>query len=137
MPHLLNPYAIAPAAAAVAAGFAAVTTVTDRGSAFFPTIHLTRRTGVDELTTTITLPFSVTYFGVSYSTIRVNSNSYMTFGTTTPASLPSFSYVPTGANGPSIGVIAHPSSITDGNVQFIASLTSGTTFTLRYEGGYP
>lgn len=41
------------------------------------------------------------------------------------------------SHGPAIAVLCHPSSSTDENYQFVGSITSGSTFTLRWEGGYP
>lgn len=118
-----------------AAGFANTTAVSDVGRATYTTSYYNGG-AADEATVTITLPFSVTYFGTSYSQIRVNSNSYFGFGTTTPATFPYYSWSPT-ANGPSIGILAHPGSSTDANYRFVGSITSGSTFTLRWEGGYP
>lgn len=135
MSFLLNPHILTPATITYANGFTATTAVADVGRATFTTVNYSGG-AVDEGTKTITLPFSVTYFGISYTQIRVNSNSYMTFGTTIPVSLPNYTWSPS-ANGPGFGVLAHPSSNTDGNYQFVGSLTSGSTFRLRYEGGYP
>lgn len=126
----------APTTVSTTPNFASATISSDPGDAYF-TAGTTVYNGAasDESSYEITLPFSVTFLGTSYSTIKVSSNSYLVFGA--GVTLPSFSFTETNPSAPGIGVCAHPGSSTDTNVQFLAWRQDGSVVKLRWKGGYP
>lgn len=114
-----------------ATGFTSTTTTTDLTNSAFTALYSGSRQ--DEGNVSATLPFSVLWFGVTYTTIKISSNSYFAFGS--PA-FPGYSWSPT--VGPGVGVCCHPGSSTDANYQFVGYRTDNSTYyTLRWAGGYP
>jgi hypothetical protein len=81
----------------------------------------------DEGLQTITLPFSVLYNGVYYSTVTVSSNSWMAFGSTSTNAYSGLS-----ASNPPLPTILIGAS--DGSWQRVYYGTEGSTFRIRVEG---
>ena len=112
-------------------GFSTISSPTDLGSSAYTSISGGPTSWQDEASVLITLPFNVIWFGTSYNTIKVSSNSYFTFGNPT---FPAESW--SSSIGPGMAVCSADSSAPgfDGLYRFVGSLTSGNTFTLRWEG---
>lgn len=117
-------------------GWVSATLTSDPGDSWFSAGTVVYSGGsVDEGTYSISLPFSVSFLGTSYSSIIVSSNSYLCFGS--GFSLPSFQFSASNPSAPGIGVCAHPGGSTDTNVQYLAWRQDGSTVKMRWKGGYP
>ena len=85
--------------------------------------------------------FSFNFLGGTYSRVGINSNSYVVFGVSSPATAftyPYYSFTASGPAFPGIGVCAHPGASTDENYQFVGYRTvSSGVFQIRWKGGYP
>lgn len=116
--------------------FNAATLDADPGDAAFTTVLSAGAT--DEGNLNLYLPISFLFFGTSYNQVGVSSNSYVIFGTNpTTFSFPSFSFGAASPAFPGIGVCAHPGSSTDTNYQYVGSRTFGSSYQMRWKGGYP
>ena len=97
-------------------------------------LHSTANT--DEKSVAITIPFTVSYAGTSYTSGHVNANSWFCFGTTSSSG---YNGNATSPNQPTIHMGSVDNGSTDNNVSFVSTEaytdgTYGDVFRVRYEG---
>jgi hypothetical protein len=97
-------------------------------------LHSTLNT--DEKSIAVTIPFTVSYAGTSYTSGHVNSNSWFTFGTSSSSG---YNGNATSPNQPTIHIGSVDNSSTDNNVSYVSTErytdgTYGDVFRVRYEG---
>ena len=97
-------------------------------------LHSTLNT--DEKSIAITIPFTVSYAGASYTSGHVNANSWFTFGTSSSSG---YNGSATSPNQPTIHIGSVNNNSTDNNVSYVSTEaytdgTYGDVFRVRYEG---
>lgn len=124
---------------ATSATFASTTMSSDPGDAAFTALY--SGSAIDEANVSVDVGFTFNFLGGTYSRVGINSNSYVVFGISSPATTftyPYYSFTASSPAFPAIGVCAHPGSSTDENYQFVGYRTvSSGVFQIRWKGGYP
>jgi len=97
-------------------------------------LHSTLNT--DEKSVAVTIPFTVSYAGTSYTSGHVNANSWFCFGTSSSSG---YNGSATSPNQPTIHIGSVDNGSTDNNVSYVSTEaytdgTYGDVFRVRYEG---